>query len=341
MVEGPLRQVLTQERPVDTVARHRGRHGQVAAGEPLAEGKQVGAQAALLRGEQRPGPPEPGGHLVGDQQHVMAPARVDQRPIRRGIGHQHPGRPLHQRLDHHRGERGTVLVDQGGGDGEGVRVVVARRPDHLEPQRVEQIGAEAARPEGQRPDGVTVVGVAKGEVPGSAGDAEVGPVLEGDLERLLDRRGAVGGEQHVRLIHRNDPRQRLGQLDDDAVAVAQECRMGHTVKLVAERPVELGDAMAERRDPERRDGIEVAAPVDIDQLATLGRLDDDRLVVEVARHLGEAMPDHGRVPGAPCCCIAHRLAACQRSRGRGESDDRGGRAGHRSPVHLVGYLTRG
>ena len=348
VIEGPVRQVRTKKGPVDTVARRGGGHGQVAAGEPLAEREQVGAQPALLRGEQRAGAPEPGGHLVGDQQHVVAPAGVDQRPVRTRIGDQHPRRPLHEGFDHDRRQRGTVLVDQGGGAGEGIRGVVAGRPDHVEAQRVEQVGAEAASTQGQRPDGVTVVGVTEGQVTGAAGDAEVGPVLEGDLERLLHRRGAVRGEQQVRPVDGHHAGQRLGELDDHAVAVAEQRRMGHPVELAAQRLVELRDPMAERRDPERRDGVEVAATVDVDQLTSLGRFDDDRLVVDVARHLGEPVPDHRGVPGAPGCCIAHGLAACQRPEGWGESGrgrrraaGRRRRAGHGPPVHLSGCLTRG
>ncbi len=319
VIEGPVRQVRTEERSVDTVARRRGGHGEVAACEPFAEREQVGAQPALLRGEQRAGAPEPGGHFVGDQQHVVAPARVDERSVRRRIGHQHPRRPLHKRFDHDRRQRGTMFVDQGGGAGERIRGVVAGRADHVEAQRIEQVSAEPAGAHGQRSDGVTVVGVAEGQIPGAAGDATVGPVLEGDLERLLHRRGAVRGEQEVRPVDRHDAGQRLGELDDHAVAVPEQRRMRHPVDLAPQRLVQFRHPMAERRDPERRDGVEVAAAVDVDQLASLGRVDDDRLVVEVAPHLGEAVPDHGGIPGAPGCCIAHGQAACQRPKGWGES----------------------
>ena len=40
--------------------------------------------------------------------------------------------------------------------------------------------------------------------------------------------------------------------------------------------VELGDPVAEGGDPQRRDGVEVAAPVDVDELTALGPLDHDR-----------------------------------------------------------------
>ena len=46
-----------------------------------------------------------------------------------------------------------------------------------------------------------------------------------------------------------------------------------------------------------------------DGLVALGRLDDDRLVVEVGRHLGEAVPDHGGVALGPGSCVDHGGAA--------------------------------
>ena len=63
----------------------------------------------------------------------------------------------------------------------------------------------------------------------------------------------------------------------------------------ADRVVELGNAVAERRDPQRRDRVEVAAAVDVDQLVALGPLDDDRTVVGVGRHLREPVPHDGGV----------------------------------------------
>ena len=80
----------------------------------------------------------------------------------------------------------------------------------------------------------------------------------------------------MRVVDGHDRGQGLGQLDHDAVAVAEHRRVRHAVELVAERVVELGHAVAERRDPQRRDGVEVAAAVDVDELVALGALDDDR-----------------------------------------------------------------
>ncbi len=78
VVEGARPEVLAQEGVVDVAARHRGRHGQVAAGEALAQAEQVGADAAPLAGEQPAGAAEAGGHLVGDEQHAGPAAGVGQ-----------------------------------------------------------------------------------------------------------------------------------------------------------------------------------------------------------------------------------------------------------------------
>ena len=87
---------------------------------------------------------------------------------------------------------------------------------------------------------------------------------------------------------------------DDPVAVAEHRRVGAPRSSWSrERGVELGDPVAERRDPQRRDRVEVAAAVDVDQLAALGALDDHRRVLGVSRHLGEAVPDDGRIAAGP------------------------------------------
>jgi len=59
-------------------------------------------------------------------------------------------------------------------------------------------------------------------------------------------------------------------------------------ELLPHRVVELGNAVPERCHPERRDGIEVALAVDVDQLVALGTGDDDGLVVE--RHRQAVSP---------------------------------------------------
>ena len=132
-----------------------------------------------------------------------------------------------------------------------------------------------------------------------AGRAEVRPVLERDLQRLLDRRRAVGRVEEVRLVHRNDAGERLRQLDHDAVPVAEHRGVRAELELLADRVVELGDAVAERVDPQRRDRVEVAAAVHVDELVALRPVDDDRVVRRERRHLREAVPHDGGITGDP------------------------------------------
>ena len=75
--------------------------------------------------------------------------------------------------------------------------------------------------------------------------------------------------------------------------------MGHQVELVAQGLVELGHPVAHGVHPQRRDGVEVAPAVGVDQLVALGPLDHDRAVVEVGVHVGEPVPHHGGVPLGP------------------------------------------
>ena len=124
-------------------------------------------------------------------------------------------------------------------------------------------------------------------------------MLERDLQRLLDRRRAVGRVEEVRLVDGHDAGERFRQLDDRAVAVAEHRRVRAELELLADRVVELGDAVAERVDPERRDRVEVVAAVDVDELVALGPVDDDRVVVGERRHLREAVPHDGGVTGDP------------------------------------------
>ncbi len=78
--------------------------------------------------------------------------------------------------------------------------------------------------------GVAVIAVAEGEIGRAALLAFVGPVLERDLQRLLDRGGAVRCEQCMCSIHRHDPSQRFGELDDDAIAIAEHGRVSDAVR---------------------------------------------------------------------------------------------------------------
>ena len=221
------------------------------------------------------------------------------------VGELHARRGLHRRFDDHRRELRRVLGDHPNRNVEARGVVERGRAHHGEAQRVEHVGAEAVVADRERADRVAVVRAAEREERRAAGHAEVVPVLERDLQRLLDRRRAVARVEEVRVVDGHDPRQRLRQLDHDPVAVAEHRRVRAERELADDGVVELGHVVAERGHPQRRDRVEVVLAVDVDQLVTLGPVDDDRAVVGERRHLGEAVPHDLRVALHPVVVRRH------------------------------------
>ena len=307
MVEGPLAQVDPAEGLPDVIGRSGRGHRQVAAGDALAERHQVGADPAELGGEQRAGAPEADRHLVAHEQRTGLAAGICEGPELARIACLDADRPLHDRLDHHRREFACVLLHHRDGRVDRRGVAVAGGAQGGEGERVELVGAEAAVAHRHRTDRVAVVGAPERQVAGAVGDAEVLPVLEGDLDRLLHRHGAVRCEQQPRILHRQPGVQFLGELDHDPVAVAQHRGVGHPARLVGQRGVEFRYPVPERGHPQRGDGIQVLPAVDVGDVVPLGRLGDHRRVVLVRGHLGEAVPHGGDIALDPVC--GHRPEA--------------------------------
>jgi hypothetical protein len=258
----------------------------------------------LVRREQRARAAKTGCDLVADQQHVVFDARGAEAREAGPIRELHAGGTLHERLDDHRRELGRVSHDELDRRVEARGIVECGRADHGKPQGVEDVGAESVVANGKRAHRVAVISAAEREK-GAPRSPEVRPVLERDLQGLFHRRRAVGCIEKVRVVDGHDARQGLGELDHRTVPVAEHRRMCAERQLLTDRIVELWDAMAQRVDPKRGDGVEVAIAVDVDQLVALGPLDNDRVVLVERRHLGEAVPHDGRIPLNPVFC-GHR-----------------------------------
>ena len=200
------------------------RHRQVARGHRLAEAQQVGPQPGLLRREQRAGAAEAGRDLVADQQHVVLGARGAEAREPVAIGELHAGRALHERLDDHGRELGRVLGDE--------RDAVSKQsgsPNAGARSTGKRSGSKMSAPKPSSPTESAPI-VSPWYAPPNARKvrarrAEVRPVLERDLQRLLDRRRAVGRVEEVRLVDGHDAGERLGELDHRAVAVAEHRRV--------------------------------------------------------------------------------------------------------------------
>ncbi|CAB4628569.1 unannotated protein [freshwater metagenome] len=216
-----------------------------------------------------------------------------------GIGDPHPDGTLHEWFENDRSKLMGVGDDHRHCGVGPSGIVVSGGAQHPESEGVEHVGSEAAGTDGDRSDRVAVIGATECEIARAAGDSLIGPELESDLQCLFDGSGAVGREQEMRFGHGHPRGESLGKFDRDPVAVAEHRGMGDPIELLAGGLVEFGNVMAEGGDPERGDRIEVTTSVYIDEFPSFRGLHDDRLVVDVARHLREPVPDDGSIAGRP------------------------------------------
>ena len=208
-------------------------------------------------------------------------------------------------------ERAAVAVRRGAAHG---------LKDQVLELLVEQVDAAG----GDGPEGVAVVGVGQGhELAAVLGAGLLGllPVLVGHLDGDLGGRRAVVREEDLVQIAGGELGQAPGEDDAGGGGVAQEGRVGEAVELVAHGLVDLRAAVADGVAPDRGDPVEVALPVDVDEVVALGGHDHQRVLVAVDGVGCEGVPDVGVVPGLEGLpggqLVGH--GAGSRVRGRGAS----------------------
>ncbi len=119
------------------------------------------------------------------------------------------------------------------------------------------------------------------------------PILKGHFQRDFDRRGPVVAEEDVIQAGRRQIDQPPGQPDRRGVRRAEVSDVGHAIKLLADRGVDPRMAMAVDVAPQAARGVEIAAAVDIENVAALAAVENQRLVLG---HLREGVPDERAVP---------------------------------------------
>ena len=72
----------------------------------------------------------------------------------------------------------------------------------------------------------------------------------------------------------------LGALDGGGGGQAQQGGVGHPVELGPHRRVDLRHPVAVDVAPERGDAVEVAAPEGVDEVDAVGRVDDERVLLQ-------------------------------------------------------------
>src|SRR5262245_123176 len=161
---------------------------------------------------------------------------------------------------------------------------------------------------------VAVVGAAKSEILGLLRSRirPLPPELKGDLQRDLDRRRAIVGEEDVIESQRGQLDELAGEFDRRHVGHAEQRAVGDLVELRADGLVEFRDAVAVNVAPQRRDAVDVPVAVEILEPAALGALDDQRGLGGVGRHRRERVPDVLPIPLLQLLARRFHRVSCSR-----------------------------
>ena len=105
-----------------------------------------------------------------------------------------------------------------------------------------------------------------------------------------------GGRSGVRVedavqAGRRDLDEAVGELGGGRVGETEHGRVGDAVELLLDRGVDVGMAMAVDVAPQRRGAVDVAVAVDVDQVGSLGALDDDGILLHPSALLREGVPE--------------------------------------------------
>jgi hypothetical protein len=256
--------------------------------------------------QRRPVRPEPGDHLVGDQERAQLVGQRARRGQELGRRDHVPGRALHRLDDHrrYRARRGgldLLAADLGAGDAAarvaeahraavavGVRdlvrarrhrsqLVLERRPHQR--QHAQRLAVEAAPVRHH----LVLAGGALGQP-----------------ERALDRLGAARVElQPVHARRRRVRRQALGQIDPGARGERPDGDLG---RLLHQRVDEHRVRVPESADVDAADEVEVRVAVDVGDSAPPPLLDDDaghdRVALQAGRGVGVLARAQGPALGA-------------------------------------------
>ncbi len=278
VVEGALRGA--EEALEDAPRRESRSHRQDASGQALRGAQQVGRDSGVRTGPHRAGASVAGEDLVEDEQDVVAVAELARCAQVTDVVEAHSGGALHHGFEHDRGdapclrrerprERAHSAVERSGLEGR-------RHVEALEERAFERAAEELDAAERGRAERLAVEGAFERDERAPLG----APRLRGELQRELHRdlygRRAVVAEEDVLEARRRDPAERLRELRGGAVRDPRERRVAEGLRLAAERGHEPRVAVAEGRRPPGGVGVEVGAPVRVEEARARGALDHER-----------------------------------------------------------------
>ena len=279
--------------------------------------------------------PEPGDHLVGDEE-------------RTGVAHDLPhageialgGEADAARTDHRLAEeRGDPLgadpVDRlgelvgrvPGDEGDIGDEVTGADPVRLDPGHGRAVGVHA------------VVRPGAGQDHGALGLPELVEVAPRELRRRVDRIGAARGEEHLAARDRRDRGKPVGEVEHRPRRVfAEGVVRVQRLQLRRDRLGDLAAAVADVRVPEAAGAVEVAPARLVPDVAAVAARDDELVPVDGA-HVREPVPEvrHAREASA-LEASAQRIRAAQE---RGGADARVVRDGRRKLGFRLGAASLG
>jgi hypothetical protein len=144
-----------------------------------------------------------------------------------------------------------------------------------------------------RADRVAVVGLVQVDEGGAAGvlPPALLLVLEGHLQRDLDRGRARLRVEDAAQALRGEVDEAIGQLDRPRVREAEHGRVRNLLQLGPHRRVDPCVPVPVHVAPQRRYAVQVTPSLDVDQVGALAPLDDQRLFLDPRPLLRERVPD--------------------------------------------------
>jgi hypothetical protein len=281
----------------------------VAGGQALGGGDDVGRVVVLQPTEVLAEAAEAADHVVRDHQDVVAVADLADPLEVSGRRREAAAGVLH-RLEEDGGDGVRALeLDRlgdpvGRPDAEllgahrlvGAAVVVGvRHPERRRHERLEVLlqGRDAGDRQGAHRGAVVR------DRPGQHLGLErlAGPLEEraGELPRRLDRLGAAGGEEDPVEVTGGQVGEPVGQLDGLGVRVRPDREVGELTGLLGGGLGELLPAVAGLHDEQRGQAVEVAPAVAVPHVAAVAAHDQRHLGLLVGRQAGEVQPE--MVPG--------------------------------------------
>ena len=260
------------ERAVDRPACEDAAHRHGAAGDAFRERDEIGRDAEELARERLSEPPEPGDHLVEDEEDPVPVADLAQPLQVSARRDEHPTRAGH-RFDDHRGdvrgivERDDPVLELVGQVGAGRRLAAHERP-RLEvlgvPQVVDarqQAGGERfpVRRDTAHRDPAEIGAVERAlaaDEPGARRLAPQAVVRECDLERGLHRFRARIGEERVPDAFRRERDEAVRGLERKRVAERVRRSVVEHPRLPADRRHDLRPAMPRIHAPQGGETVE-------------------------------------------------------------------------------------